>query len=258
MANIHPTSIVGSNANLGDNVEICAYAIVEDGAVVGDNSIIGPHALVTQWARVGNDVKIHNGAVVGTDPQDLKFEGEDTILEVGDRTVIREFATLNRGTNASGKTSIGSDCLIMAYAHVAHDCILGNHVIQANSVNMGGHVEIGDWVILGGMVAIHQFVRIGAHVMVGGGWRVPSDIPPYVSAAGDPLTYKGVNAIGLKRRGFSQETMHKIQDAYRFIYRKGLNISQALEKIEAEVDQIPEVLEIVSFIKARELRGLMK
>jgi len=258
MADIHPTSIVGSSANIGNNVEIGAFAIVEDGAVVGNNCVIGPHALVTRWARIGNDVKIHNGAVVGTDPQDLKFEGEDTTLEVGDRTVVREFATLNRGTNASGKTTIGSDCLIMAYAHVAHDCHLGNHVIQANSVNMGGHVEIGDWVILGGMAAIHQFVRIGDHAMVGGGWRVPSDVPPFVSAAGEPLTYKGVNAIGLKRRGFSPETLHTIQDAYRLIYRKGLNISQALENIKNEVEQIPEVQEIVSFIEARELRGLMK
>ncbi|MDP8205913.1 MAG: acyl-ACP--UDP-N-acetylglucosamine O-acyltransferase [Candidatus Electryonea clarkiae] len=258
MTEIHPLACVDKNAELGENVKVEPFALIESGAVLGDGCSVGSNALVTSFARIGEEVKIHNGAVVGTQPQDLKFGGEDTVLEVGDRTVIREFASLNRGTVAYGKTTIGSDCLIMAYAHIAHDCIIGNHVILANSVNMGGHVVIGDFAIVGGMVPIHQFVRIGAHSMIGGGFRVPSDIPPFVTAAGDPLGYKGVNSIGLKRRGYKPETIKALHGAYKLIYRSGLNISQAIEKVKEEIEQIPEVIVIIDFFESRENRGIMK
>ena len=258
MTKIHPQASVGDKAQLGDNIEVGPFAVIEDGAVLGDGCYVGPHAYITEWARIGNEVKVHKGAVVGSIPQDLKFDGEETTLEVGDRTVVREFATLNRGTKHSGKSTVGTDCLIMAYTHVAHDCRLGNHVILANSVNMGGHVQIDDWAIIGGMVPIHQFVRIGKHAFVGGGFRVPSDVPPYIRAAGEPLIYKGLNSLGLERRGFSRGTMTQIRKAYRLIYRSGLNISQALQRIPEEVEMIPEVRDVIGFIETRKDRGIMK
>lgn len=258
MVRIDPLAAVDPQAKLGENVTVGPFSVVEGGAVIGDGSVIGSHAVITGWSRLGEEVRVHKGAVVGTNPQDLKFAGEETFLVVGDRTVIREFVTLNRGTAASGKTVIGADCLIMAYVHVAHDCRIGDRVILANAVQMGGHVEIEDWAIIGGMAAIHQFVRIGVHTMVGGGWRVPSDIPPYINAAGEPIGYKGVNAIGLKRRGFSAETIKAIQDAYRILYRKGLNISQAMEKLKSTADPPQEVREIIRFVEERGSRGLMK
>ncbi len=258
MTKIHPQASVGDKAQLGDNIEVGPFAVIEDGAVLGDGCYVGPHAYITEWARIGNEVKVHKGAVVGSIPQDLKFDGEETTLEVGDRTVVREFASLNRGTKHSGKSTVGTDCLIMAYTHVAHDCRLGNHVILANSVNMGGHVQIDDWAIIGGMVPIHQFVRIGKHAFVGGGFRVPSDVPPYIRAAGEPLIYKGLNSLGLERRGFSRGTMTQIRKAYRLIYRSGLNISQALQRIPEEVEMIPEVRDVIGFIETRKDRGIMK
>ncbi len=258
MTKIHPQASVGDKVQLGDNIEVGPFAVIEDGAVLGDGCYVGPHAYITEWARIGNEVKVHKGAVVGSIPQDLKFDGEETTFEVGDRTVVREFATLNRGTKHSGKSTVGTDCLIMAYTHVAHDCRLGNHVILANSVNMGGHVQIDDWVIIGGLVPIHQFVRIGKHAFLGGGFRVPSDVPPYIRAAGEPLIYKGLNSVGLERRGFSRGTMTQIRKAYRLIYRSELNISQALERIPEEVEMIPEVRDVIEFIEARKDRGIMK
>ena len=251
LASVHP------EAKLGENVTVAPFAVIEAGAVIGDGCVIGPHAYVTSWARLGRDVKVSKGAVIGTDPQDLKFDGEETILEVGDRTVIREFATLNRGTSHSGKTSVGSDCFLMAYSHVAHDCRLGNNVILANSVNMAGHVAIEDWVIIGGMVPIHQFVRIGKHSFVGGGWRVPQDVPPFVWAAGEPMDYKGLNSVGLRRRGFTAEQLREIKNAYRIIYRSGLNFSQAVEKLNQIENPTTEVQDIIQFVASREARGLM-
>ncbi len=258
MTDIHPLACVDPKAELGNGVIVSPFAVIEAGAVIGDNCSVGPQALVTSWARIGNDVKIHKGAVVGTDPQDLKFGGEETVLEVGDRTVIREFATLNRGTKASGRTRIGSDVLIMAYVHVAHDCRVGNHVILANAIAMGGHVEIGDWVIIGGLVGIHQFVRIGEHSLIGGGFRVIVDVPPYVIAAELPLKYKGINSIGLKRRGLKKDTIHTIQSVYRTLYRKGMNISEAMQVIKKEYERTPEVMNIIDFIEKRDIRTLLK
>ncbi|HEB85372.1 MAG TPA: acyl-ACP--UDP-N-acetylglucosamine O-acyltransferase [Bacteroidetes bacterium] len=258
MATIHPLASVDFGADLGEDVEVGPFAVIEPGAVLGEGCRVGPQAYITRWARLGKGVKVHKGAVVGSDPQDLKFGGEETTLEVGDRTTIREFATLNRGTAAHGRTEVGSDCLIMAYAHVAHDCIIGEHVILANAVNMGGHVEIADWAIIGGMVPIHQFVRIGPHAFVGGGWRVPSDVPPFVRAAGDPMTYKGLNVVGLQRRGFTREQIAPLHHTYKLLYRSGLNISQALERVKEEVEDTPEVKLILEFFETRGDRGIMK
>ncbi len=257
MSQIDPRAAVGNNAQIGENVTVGPFAVIEDGAVVGDGCKIAAHATITKWARLGKDVRVFSGAVIGSDPQDLKFEGEETTMEVGDRTVIREFATLNRGTHESGSSSVGEDCLLMAYTHVAHDCHLGNRVILANSVNMAGHVTIEDWVGIGGMVPIHQFTRLGQHAFIGGGWRVPQDVPPYILAAGEPITYRGVNSIGLRRRGFSNETINTIKHAYRIIYRSQLNVKQALQRIKDEMEMTPEVQTIVNFIENDSERGIV-
>ena len=196
---VHDTAIVDSGASLGEGVEVGPWALIGPGVRVGDGTVVGPRVLIERDTQVGEDCQIANGAVLGTDPQDLKYKGEHSELHVGDRTVVREFATLNRGTEASGRTVVGSDCLLMAYSHVAHDCEIGNHVVLANSVNMGGHVVIEDWASVGGLTPIHQYVRIGAHAFVGGGSRVPQDIPPYCRAAGNPPKLYGLNSVGLQR-----------------------------------------------------------
>jgi UDP-N-acetylglucosamine acyltransferase len=231
------------------------YAIIGPRVHVGDGTDVGPHVLIERDTSVGEDCRLSNGAVLGTDPQDLKFQGESTTLTVGDRTVIREFATLNRGTSASGRTVVGSDCLLMAYTHVAHDCELGNHVILSNAVNMAGHVTIEDWVIVGGLTPIHQFVRIGAHAFVGGGSRISQDVPPYCRVAGNPPRLFGLNAVGLERRGFSPETRRALKLAYRILFQSKLNLSQALIRGQAEVPAIPETRHLLEFIKASE-RGI--
>lgn len=252
---IHPTAIVDGEAELGQGVVVGPWALVGPRVRIGDGTEIGPRVLIERDTTVGEDCRIFNGAVLGTDPQDLKFQGENTVLEVGDRTVIREFATLNRGTSASGRTSVGSDCLLMAYVHVAHDCELGNHVILSNSVNMAGHVVIEDWVIVGGMTPIHQFVRIGAHAFVGGASRVSQDIPPYCRVAGNPSSLYGLNSVGLERRGFSPEVRASLKKAYRILFQSKLNLSQALARAEAEVQGVPEVGHLLSFIRSSE-RGI--
>ncbi len=257
MSQIHPQAAVGENAQIGENVTVGPFAVVEDGAVVGDGCQIAAHAHITQWARLGKDVRVFTGAVIGSNPQDLKFEGEETTMDVGDRTVIREYATLNRGTHESGSSSVGEDCLLMAYTHVAHDCHLGNRVIMANSVNMAGHVTIEDWVIIGGMVPIHQFVRLGQHSFIGGGWRVPQDVPPYALVAGEPIDYRGVNSVGLRRRGFSNATINSIKHAYRIIYRSKLNVTQAITQIKDEMEMTDEIQTIVNFIENDSDRGIV-
>ena len=227
MTMIEKTAVVSSKASIGENVKIAHNAVIYDDVIIGDNCEIGPNAVLYNGARLGNNVKIFQGASVSNDPQDLKFSGEPTEFRIGDNSVIREFATLHRGTDAHGYSQIGKDCLIMAYAHVAHDCILGNNVILANSVQIGGHVEIEDWVIVGGSVPIHQFVKIGQHTMIGGGWRVPYDVPPYMIAAQEPLKYTGVNLVGLRRRGFSNEQITKIKEAYKTLFHSGKNLGEA-------------------------------
>lgn len=252
---VHPTAIVDEGARLGSGVTVGPWALIGPGVVVGDRTVVGPRVLIEKDTIVGEDCSISNGAVLGTDPQDLKYAGEYATLEIGDRTVIREFATLNRGTAASGTTVVGSDCLLMAYTHVAHDCEIGNHVVLANSVNMAGHVVIEDWVVVGGVTPIHQFVRIGAHAFVGGGSRVPQDVPPYCRAAGNPPRLFGLNAVGLERRGLSDDVRKALKLAYRMLFNSDVNLSKALDRVEAEVQGVPEVRHLVEFIRASE-RGV--
>ncbi|MCD4700705.1 MAG: acyl-ACP--UDP-N-acetylglucosamine O-acyltransferase [Candidatus Aegiribacteria sp.] len=215
---IHPTAVVDSV--LPDDVQIGAYAVIGPEVQLGKGVRIGPHAYVTGPVFIDDSVSIGPSAVIGTDPQDLKYDGERTELFIGSGTVIREFANINRGTVESGRTVIGSDCLIMAYAHIAHDCIIGDRVIIANTVNMAGHVEIGSDVTVGGVVPIHQFVRIGDHAMIGGGYRVSKDVPPFVLAGGAPLGVRALNLIGLRRKGFSQERLNSLEQAFRYLFRE--------------------------------------
>ncbi len=253
---IDSRAVVSSKAKLGENVSVGPYAVIEDDVVIGGGTWIGPHAMVWNGTRLGAECKVFPGASVGGPPQDLKYKGEPTLLEVGDKTVVRECVTLNRGTVESGKTVIGSNCLFMSYSHVAHDCKIGNNVIMANCASLGGHVEIGDWAILGGLVPVHQFTHIGEHAMIGGGFRVPKDVPPYILAGQDPLMFEGLNAVGLKRRGFSQKTIEHLEQAYHLVYRSNLNVSQAVARIKEEVEMVPEVRKVVDFI-ANSKRGII-
>ena len=254
---IHPTAILDENIQLGENVEIGPYVVIEGDVIIGEGTKIGSHAIVASGARIGKNSIVHGHAVVGTIPQDLKFKGEETTLEIGDRTVIREFATLNRGTSSLGKTVVGSDCLIMAYAHVAHDCVLGDHVIMSNSANLSGHVTVEDWAIIGGLVPVHQFVKIGRHSFIGGGYRVPKDVPPFIRAAGEPLKPVGLNTVGLQRRGFSEETLKSLKGAYRLLFKSSLNTTQAIEAIRSQIEMTDEINQLVSFIESCE-RGIIK
>jgi UDP-N-acetylglucosamine acyltransferase len=252
---VHPTAIVDDDAVLGAGVTVGPWALLGPGVVVGDGTVIGPRVYAERDTHIGEDCFVANGAVLGTDPQDLKFKGETARLEIGDRTVVREFATLNRGTSASGCTSVGSDCLLMAYSHVAHDCEIGNHVILANSVNLAGHVMIEDWVIVGGVTPVHQFVRIGAHAFVGGGSRIAQDVTPYCRVAGNPPKLYGLNSVGLERRGLSIEVRKALKQTYRTLFQSDVNLSKALDRVEADIAMVPEVRHLVEFIRASE-RGV--
>ncbi len=245
---IHPTAVIGQSAIFGEGVTVGPYTVIEDDVEIGDGTTIWPHVHIASGARIGNACKIHSGAVLANEPQDLKFSGEKTWLYVGDRTVIRECVTLNRGTSASGKTVIGSDCLFMAYSHVGHDCVIGNHVVVANCVPFGGHCVVGDYVVIGGLAAVHQFGRIGRCSMIGGISRVTLDVPPFVMASGnETFRYEGLNTIGLKRRGFTSEKITLIKDAYRILFQSGLLLANALEKVKSELPQEPEIVEILDF-----------
>jgi UDP-N-acetylglucosamine acyltransferase len=252
---VHPSAIVDASAELGEGVTVGPWAIIGPRVRVGDGTEVGPRVLIEKDTLVGEDCRLANGAVLGTDPQDLKYAWERSTLEVGDRTVVREFATLNRGTQASGRTIVGTDCLLMAYTHVAHDCEIGNHVVLANAVNMAGHVLIEDWVIVGGLTPIHQFVRIGAHAFVGGGSRVPQDIPPYCRAAGNPPRLYGLNSVGLERRGLSEDVRRALKQTYRILFMGNENLSAALDLAEREVVGIPEVKHLIQFVRSSE-RGV--
>lgn len=254
---IHPTAIVSPKAELGGHITVGPHTIIEDGVTIGTGSHIASSVLLATGAILGSNVKISHGAVIATQPQDLKFGGEVTKAIIGDGTVVREYCTINRGTIAHGETSVGKNCLLMAYSHVAHDCILGNNVIMANSVNLAGHVEIGDHAILGGVLPVHQFVKIGAHAMIGGGFRVQQDICPFALVGGYPLKVVGINSTGLKRRGFHPEVIRTLEMTFKLLFFSGLNTTQAIEKIEAEIPQIPEVKEILGFL-GRSNRGIVK
>lgn len=257
MVKIHPTAIVDSGAQIGENVSIGPYSVISGNVEIGDNCQIGTQTVILPGARIGRDCKIFHHAVISEIPQDLKFAGEETTAEVGDRTVIREFVTINRGTSQHWRTVVGSDCLLMAYVHIAHDCIVGNHVIMANAVNLAGHVEVEDWVIIGGMVGVLQFSRIGQHSIIGGQYRVSKDVPPYIMAAREPLSYEGLNRVGLKRRNFPSETILALKRAYNLIYNSEYNVSDAIRKIEETPDlMIPEVRNIIEFIR-KSTRGII-
>ncbi|MFQ6093172.1 MAG: acyl-ACP--UDP-N-acetylglucosamine O-acyltransferase [bacterium] len=257
MVRIHPTAIVDPKAEIGQDVQIGPYTVVEGDTVVGDETKIASHVLLLSGTRIGKGCRIHSSAVLGDAPQDLKYEGEPTTLEIGDMTIIREFCALHRGTAESGRTVIGRGCFIMAYVHIAHDCRIGNHVILANAVNMGGHTEIHDYANVGGVVAIHQFIKIGCHSIIGGGYRVPKDVPPYVRAGGYPLKVAGLNLIGLKRRGFPDETIGHLKKAYHLLFRSQLNVSQAVQRMKEELALTEEIRTIIDFIERSE-RGIIR
>jgi UDP-N-acetylglucosamine acyltransferase len=252
---VHETAVVDASATLADDVEVGPYTVIGPNVRIGAGTVIGPHVHIVRDTALGQGCRVHHGAALGGDPQDLKYANEPTQLVIGNDTVIREFVTLNRGTAAHGRTEIGSNCLLMAYAHVAHDCIIGDHVILANSVNMGGHVLIEDHVIVGGLTAIHQFVRIGRHAFVGGSAAVMKDVPPFVKAAGNPLKLYGLNSVGLQRRGFSEPTRMTLKRAYRMIFSSSMNISQALQQATSELEVTADVQHFLSFISASE-RGV--
>ncbi len=254
---IHALSCVHPDAKIGNNVIISPFCFVEADVEIGDNTWIAPNANIMNGTRIGKNCKIFQGAVLGTIPQDLKYKGEKTYLYIGDNTVVREYCTINIGTGATGKTAIGKNCLVMAYAHVAHDCIIGDNVVLANNVTLAGHIEVGNFARLGGMVAVHQFVKIGEDVFVGGGSLVPCDIPPFILAARTPLAYAGINRVGLQRRGYSTEQIDNIRDVYRILFVDTNNLSQAVNTVENEVRDTPEKKRILTFIQ-HSTRGLIK
>ncbi len=251
------TAFIHSEARIGKNVIIEPLAYIDKDVEIGDGTWVGPNACIWEGARIGENCRIYSGAQVSSVPQDLKYEGEKTRTEVGANTIIREFVTISRGTNASGTTKIGKNCLLMAYVHVAHDCRIDDNCILSNTVQVAGHVEIGEYTVIGGTAAVRQFVRIGAHTMIAGGSLVRKDVPPYVSAAREPLGYSGVNAIGLRRRGFTNDQLNEIQEIYRIVYLSDINTTKALDRIKEEFEKSPERDEIVEFISLSE-RGIMK
>ncbi len=253
---IHPTALIDPNARIASSAVIGPYSIIGPEVDIGARAEIASHVLVHRDTRIGDGCRIHHGAALGTDPQDLKYRGEPSRLEVGPETVIREYSTVNRGTGEGGVTRIGSDCLLMAYSHVAHDCELGEGVILANSVNLAGHVQIGDRATIGGIVGIHQFVRIGQHAFVGACSKLAQDIPPFVLVDGNPCRPHGLNVIGLKRVGFDRDTIRALRRAYRIVFESDNHIGKALGEIESWTDLIPEVAQFVEFIRTTE-RGIV-
>lgn len=254
---ISPLAILDAGASLAPDVRVDAHAIIEDNVVIGEGTHVHAGAIVRSGARIGKHCQIHPYAVVAGVPQDLKFKGEETTAEIGDRTVIREYVTVSRGTASRGKTVIGRDCLIMAYAHVAHDCVLGDHVIIGNASQIAGEVEIDDWAILSASVLVHQFSFIGRHSMTQGGCKVTKDIPPYILVGRDPIAFSGINIVGLRRRDFTLEEIELIGDAYRILYSKGLTVSEALTTIEETLADTPERARILNFIR-RSTRGIVR
>lgn len=255
--NKHHLQSIHADARIEDNVDISPFVTIAADVTIGEGTWIGPQVCIFDGVRIGKNCKIYPGAILGADPQDLKFEGEITYLEIGDHVTIREYCTLNRGTKANERTTIGDHSYIMAYSHIAHDCMIGNHVILANNATLAGHVEIDDYATVGGLVAIQQFNSIGESAYVAGGSLVRKDVPPYVKVAREPLAYTGVNAIGLQRRGFSVEQITSIQDVYRLLFVKGYSISKAIDQIESTLPTSPERDKILSFIQTSE-KGLVR
>jgi UDP-N-acetylglucosamine acyltransferase len=252
-----PLAYIHPEAKIAQNVVVEPFTTIDKDVEIGEGTWIGPNVTIMAGARIGKNCKIFPGAVIAAMPQDLKFAGEKTTVHIGDHTVIRECVTVNRGTVDRMKTIVGSNCLLMAYVHVAHDCIIGNYCVLANGVQLAGHVEIGDHAIIGGTSAVHQFVKVGPHAMISGGSLVRKDVPPFVKAGREPLTYSGINSIGLRRRGFSDQKISEIQQLYRLLFLGGMNNNDALDKIELELAPSPERDEVVNFVR-NSGRGVIK
>ena len=253
---VHSTAIVDPNAKIGDDVTIGPFSVIEAGVSIGDRTTVGNNVTISSGTHVGKDCKIFHSASIGAIPQDLKYNNEETFLYIGDRTVIREFVSINKGTSALGKTEIGSDCLLMASVHVAHDCIVGNNVIMSNLTTLGGHVNIDDWVILSGGVLVHQFCNISKHAFIGAGALVTQDVPPFILAAGSPVEYSGINSVGLKRRGFSIDDRKELKNIYKMYFRSKNNRKENLSKIKKEFASLKYTDLIVEFIENSE-RGII-
>jgi len=252
-----PLAYIHPGAKIATNVVVEPFTTINNNVEIGSGTWIGSNVTIMEGARIGKNCRIFPGSVISAIPQDLKFDGEESLVTIGDNTTIRECVTINRGTKAYGKTEIGNNCLVMATSHIAHDCIIGNNAIIVNGVALAGHVTIGEFAIVGGLAAIHQFIHIGAHAMVSGGSLVRKDVPPYTKAAKEPLSYVGINSIGLRRRGFISEKIREIQNIYRILYQKNYNTTQALEIIEAEMVATPERDEIITFARNSQ-RGIMR
>ncbi|MGS4344644.1 acyl-ACP--UDP-N-acetylglucosamine O-acyltransferase [Myroides odoratus] len=252
-----PLAYVHPGAKIARNVVIEPFTTIHNNVEIGEGSWIGSNVTIMEGARIGKNCKIFPGAVISAEPQDLKFEGEITTVEIGDNTTIRECVTINRGTRDRYKTVVGKNCLIQAYSHIAHDCIIGDNCIFSNSSTLAGHVTVGDYVVLAGLVAVHQFCTIGSHSFVTGGTLVRKDVPPYIKAAREPISYAGINSVGLRRRGYEPEKIREIQEIYRILFQKNYNTSQALEIIETEMEATPERDEILMFVR-NSSRGIMR
>ena len=253
---VHSTAIVDPNAKIGDDVTIGPFSVIEAGVSIGDRTTVGNNVTISSGTYIGRDCKIFHSASIGAIPQDLKYNNEETLLYIGDRTVIREFVSINKGTSASGKTEIGSDCLLMASVHVAHDCVVGNNVIMSNLTTLGGHVNIDDWVILSGGVLVHQFCNISKHAFIGADALVTQDVPPFILAAGSPVEYSGINSVGLKRRGFSIDDRKELKNIYKMYFRSKNNRKENLSKIKKELASFKYTNLIVDFIENSE-RGII-
>ena len=257
MSNISTLAYIHPNAKIGEDVIVEPFSFIEDNVVIGAGTRIMPHACIMSGARIGKNCTIFPNAVISGIPQDLKFDNEESFAIIGDNTIIRECVTINRGTISRGQTVVGNNCLLMAYSHVAHDCVLKDNVIIGNTVQLAGEVEIDDYAILSGGSLVHQFTRIGKHTMIQGGTRLGKDIPPFAVAGREPVSYVGINIVGLRRRGFTREQINNIQEVYRYLYLSGYNISQAIEKIESELSESEERTEIVDFVRASS-RGVVR
>lgn len=253
---IHRTALVDPSAELGLDVTIGPFVVIGPRVMIGDRCQVGAHAVIERNTRLGTDVKVGYGTVLGADPQDLKYKGEETWVEIGDGTILREYCTINRGTPATGKTTVGRRCFIMTYVHVAHDCVIGDDVILANSIQMAGHVTVDDRAIISGLVPIHQFVRVGTYAFVGGGSRVNQDVPPYTKAVGNPVHLYGLNSVGLQRAGFAPEVKLALKKAYRLVFNSHLTVSQGIARARTEIPAVAEVETFLRFIEASQ-RGVL-
>jgi UDP-N-acetylglucosamine acyltransferase len=255
---IHETAIIHPKAELDRDVSIGPYTIIRENVQIGAGTTIGPHSVIEPYVSIGPRCQIFQYAAIGAPPQSLKFQGEKTYVKIGPENIIREFVTIHRGTGfGGGITEVGQRNFIMAYSHIAHDCRIGNEVVLSNNTTLGGHIIIGDHATVGGLVAVHQFVRIGEFAFVGGKAAVVKDIPPYMIASGDRARLHGLNTVGLKRQGFSNRTLNRLKKSYRLIFRFGLTLNEAIERVTAEVEQIPEVVHLIDFIKSSE-RGITR